>query len=119
MDEFREIVARIFGFIKDWCEFGVLCVHTAIMIPVGIALFIILLVLPIAYLVFAAYQPLFLALYLFTVFGGVAAYMCLRSKTAGDEEDPHKGRPIISEEKAVRKSKSLINPDSKSTRRSK
>ena len=119
MDEFREIVARIFGFIKDWCEFGVLCVHTAIMIPVGIALFTILLVLPIAYLIFAAFQPLWLALYLFAVFGGVAAYMYLRPKTIGYEEDPHAGRAIISEERAVGRSKSRINPESKSIRRSK
>ena len=119
MDEFREIVARIVGFIKGWCEFGVLLVHTAIMIPIAIAFFIVLLVLPIAYLIFAANQPMLLALYLLAVFGGVAAYMCFRPKTIGDEEDPHKGRAIISEGNAVRKSKSLINPDSKSMRRSK
>ena len=89
------------------------------MIPYGIAVFIVLLVLPIAYLVFAATQPLLVALYLFAVFGGVAAYMFFRPKTTGYEEDPHVGRPIISEERAVGRSKSRINPDSKSIRRSK
>ena len=119
MDEFRERIARIFSFIRSWCDFGLLLVHAAIAIPIVIVVFIILLALPIAYVVFAIQQPLLLALYLFAVFGGVLAYVCLRSKTVGDEEDPHKGRPIISEDKASRRSKSLINPDSKSIRRSK
>ena len=119
MDEIQGPLERIVILIKAWCEFGVLCVHAAIMIPFGIAMFIVLLVLPIAYLIFAAFQPLWLALYLFAVFGGVAAYMYLRPKTIGYEEDPHAGRAIISEERAVGRSKSRINPESKSIRRSK
>ena len=119
MDEFRERVARIFAFIKGWCEFGILLWYTALMIPMFIAVGIVLLVLPIAYLIFAANQPLLVALYLLAVFGGVLAYMYFRNNTAGDEEDPHVGRPIISEESAVRKSKSRINSESKSIRRSK
>ncbi len=119
MDAFRECISRIFGFIKGWCEFGILLWYAALMIPIFIALGIVLLVLPIAYLLFATQQPLLVALYLLAVFGGVLAYMYFRNNTAGDEEDPHFGRPIISEESAVRKSKSRINSDSKSIRRSK
>ena len=119
MEESQNPLERIVSLIKTWCEFGLLCVHAAIMIPFGIAIFIVLLVLPIAYLVFAANQPLLLALYLFAVFGGVAAYMYFRPRTTGYEEEPHAGRPIISEERAVGRSKSRINPDSKSIRRSK
>ena len=119
MDEFRERVARIFGFIERWCEFGVLLCYTALMIPMFIAVGIVLLVLPIVYLIFAVFQPLLLALYLLAVFGGVLAYMYFRNKPAGDEEDPHVGRPIISEGKAIGRSKSLINHNSKSIRRSK
>lgn len=116
MDEFRERIARIFGFIKVWCEFGLLLWYTALMIPVFICIGIGLLVLPIVYLIYAVHQPLLTALYLLAVVVVVLAYMYFRNNTTGDEEDPHVGRPIISEGTAVRKSKSLINPDSKSTK---
>lgn len=117
MDEFRERLTSVFKLIEGWFEFGRLLVLTALAIPMLIVFGIVFLVLPIAYLVIAVQQPILVALYLLAVFGGVAAYMLLRSNDSSDDDDPHQGRPMLSEEKAFRKSKSLIDHDSSSRHR--
>ncbi len=118
MDELREFLATIFRWLGKWCEFGVLLVQTAIAIPFMVIMGCILIILPIAYCIFATFQPTLLALYLFAVLGGVAFYMLTRNES-GDEEEPHKGRGIVSETKAIRRSKSLMNNGGKSLRKGK
>jgi membrane protein implicated in regulation of membrane protease activity len=96
VDGLREFLATILRWLRKWCEFGVLLVHTAIAIPILIVTVCILIILPIAYCIFATFQPTLLALYLFAVLGGVAFYMLTRNES-GDAVEPHNGRGIVSE----------------------
>jgi membrane protein implicated in regulation of membrane protease activity len=98
-------------------EFGFLCVYAAFMIPVYVFIFLILLVLPLIYIGFATQSTLPLALYLFAVLGCVAVYCIHKFSHEGDPDVPRQGRPMETEERAQRRSRSLISKSSNSDRR--
>lgn len=101
MDELQERMARIFSFIRNWCEFLLLLVLNALMTLILIIVWITLVVTPIVFLFVVSQQHGLFWLFLYAVFGGVAAYVYFRTNTAGDKGDPPKGRPINSQDQAI------------------
>ena len=117
METLRERLYFCLRLIYAWMEFGFLCVAAAFMIPVYTAIFFILLILPLVYIGFATQSTLPLALYLFAVLGGVAIYCIHKFFHAGAPYVPRQGRPMETEVRAERLSRSLISKSSNSGRR--
>ena len=86
-----------------------LLIHVTIGIPVVIAGFVILTVLPAVYLVVAAHAPLWATAYMFTVFVGVGLYCIFHyDEEKNALEDPDDGRSITTEGKATSRGRSKI-----------
>lgn len=117
METLKERLTFYLRLIWAWMEFGFLCVYTAFMIPVFVVIFLILLVLPLIYIGFATQSTLPLALYLFAVMVCVAVYCIHKFFHESDPDVPRQGRPLETEERAERRSRSLISKSSNSGRR--
>ena len=117
METLKERLKFFLLLIWAWMEFGVLCVYAAFMIPIFVVIFVILLVLPLIYIGIATQSTLPLALYLFAVLVCVAVYCIHKFFHEGDPDVPRQGRPMETEARAERRSRSLINKSSNLGRR--
>ena len=109
MESIQETLRRISLFITNWFNFSVLLIQVTIGIPVVIAAFVILTVLPAVYLVVAVHAPLWATAYMFAVFVGVGLYCIFHyDEEKNALEDPDDGRSITTEGKATSRGRSKI-----------
>ena len=109
MESIQETLRRISLFITNWFNFSVLLIQVTIGIPVVIAAFVILTVLPAVYLVVAVQAPLWATAYMFAVFVGVGLYCIFHyDEEKNVLEDPDDGRSITTEGKATSRGRSKI-----------
>ena len=109
MESIQESLRRISLFITNWFNFSVLLIQVTIGIPVVIAAFVILTVLPAVYLVVAVQAPLWATAYMFAVFVGVGLYCIFHyDEEKNALEDPDDGRSITTEGKATSRGRSKI-----------
>ena len=109
MESLQETLRRISLFITNWFNFSVLLIQVTIGIPVVIAAFVILTVLPAVYLVVAVQAPLWATAYMFAVFVGVGLYCIFHyDEEKNVLEDPDDGRSITTERKATSTGRSKI-----------
>jgi membrane protein implicated in regulation of membrane protease activity len=115
MDEIRRVLAKIYNALVAWMEFGILWLAMLIVIPYAIAIGVFLIFLPIILLAVGLGSDWFVAIYIFAVMALVGTY-CYWKYVNGDTDTPIAGRSILPEERAIRKSRSIMR-NSRSRRR--
>ena len=109
MESLQEALRRIVLFFNNWFYFSELLIQVTIGIPLAIAAFVILTVVPAVYLLVAAHAPLGATAYLFAVFVGVGLYCIFHyDEEKNALEDPDDGRSITTEGKATSRARSKI-----------
>lgn len=107
MDEIRRVLSKIYDAVVAWMEFGILWLAMLIVIPYAIAIASFLMVPPFILLVVGLASEWSVAIYIFAVMALVGTY-CYRKYVNGDSDSPIDGRSILSEDRAIRKSRSIM-----------
>ena len=112
-----ELISLIFTSILRvlfaWWKFAGLLFHVTIAIPYFTVLAIILTAIPVAYIYIAARVPVWAMVYMTAVFVGVGIYVLKHFNDVDTIEEPLDGRGVTSEEKAERRSRSIIRDSSR------
>lgn len=108
MEEIRKKIAQIYDALAAWMEFGILSAALLIFIPYALTIGVLLLLLPLFLIVLGLTSPWYGAIYIFVVMALVGAYCYRKYKSGGDPNSPIAGRPITTQERAVRRSRSIM-----------
>jgi hypothetical protein len=116
MDEIRNAISRVYNAFVAWAEFGMLSLALMIVIPYALAIGVLLLLLPFILFFVGVGSPWPVAIYIFAIMAFVGVYCYRNYVSGGDPDAPISGRPIISQDRANRRSRSIMR-NSKRRRR--
>ena len=116
MDEIRSAVSRIYDVLAAWAEFGLLSLAMLIVIPYAILIVFFLMLLPFILIGVGLTSLWYAAIYSFLVMALVGGYCYRKYVNGGDPESPIAGRSITSENRAIRRSRSIMRNSSKRRR---
>ena len=116
MDEIRSALSRTIDAFEAWAEFGVLSLAMIMYIPLLISLGAFLILLPFILIGFGFASPWYVALYIFVIMSLVGGYCYHKYFYGDDSESVIDGRSIMSENQAVRRSRSIMRNSNKRKR---
>lgn len=113
MEIIKLLFAAVGRVFLAWWTFAGLLIHVTIAIPYFTVIAIVLTAIPVVYIYIAARVPWWAMMYMTAVFVGVGIYVMKHFNDVDTIEEPLDGRGVTSEEKAERRSRSIIRNSSR------